>query len=173
MYKRQLVYRHQPTTRDANFGFTEQGELFAFAAAPPAADVWTAELTTLSRLGPEHRLQLGFLTGQDQSTGDDARLVHRTAVSADWYWKTTWVKSAVKWNDWGPYDYHRTFNLTFPFQALLDVSTGMRGFVIEDPGTRLGLRTKYRTFDEYSPDPLTFSNDGYQFEVFSYLSFAM
>ena len=121
----------------------------------------------------EHRLQLGFLTGQDQSTGDDARLVHRTAVSADWYWKTTWVKSAVKWNDWGPYDYHRTFNLTFPFQALLDVSTGMRGFVIEDPGTRLGLRTKYRTFDEHSPDPLTFSNDGYQFEVFSYLSFAM
>lgn len=168
-----LVYRHQPTSRDANFGFTEQGELFASAAAPPAADVWTAELTTLSRLGPQHRLQLGVLAGQEQSTGDDARLVNRTVVSADWYHKTTAVKTAFKWNDWGPYDYHRTFNLTYPFQAMLDLSSGVRGFVMEDHGSRLGLRTKYRTFDEFSPDPLVFGADGHQLEVFSYLSFAM
>ena len=85
----------------------------------------------------------------------------------------TALKTAVRWNDWGPYDYHRTFNLTFPFQTSVDLSTGMRGFTLENPGTRLGARFKYRTFDEHSIDFDQFGEDGHQTEVFTYLSFQM
>ena len=168
-----LVYRHQPTSRDANFGFTETGELFAFAAAPPAADVWSAQLTALSRVSGHHFVQVGALVGREQSTGEDARLVDRTVIEADWWWKKTALQTELRWNDWGPYDYHRTFNLTFPFQTMVDLSTGMRGFRLEDPGTRLGARVKYRTFDQHSIEVDTFGVGGHQLEVFSYLNFRM
>ena len=56
-----FVYRHQPTQRDAMFGFDEQGTLFAFGAAPPAADVWTTSLTLMANLGPQRRLLLGLV----------------------------------------------------------------------------------------------------------------
>ncbi len=168
-----FVYRHQPTSRDAAFGFLETGELFAFSAAPPPSDIWNVTLTMLARPGPAHRVQVGATHGQDQSTGDDARLVERTVVNLDWWWNTTALKTSFHWNDWGPYDFHRTFNLTFPFQSRVDLSTGVRGFALEDHGTRLGLRLKYRTFDENSPDPLLFGVGAHQFELFSYLSLRM
>jgi len=168
-----FVYRHQPTQRDAMFGFDEKGTLFAFGAAPPAADVWTTSLTLMANLGPQRRLLLGGMGGQEQSTGGDARLVNRAAVTADLWVKKTAFKTAMRWNDWGPYDYHKTFNLTFPFQASADLSTGMRGFSLEDPGTRLGARLKYRTFDEFSPDPLLMGAEGHELELYTYLTFQM
>lgn len=168
-----LVYRHQPTSRDANFGFTEDGTLFAFAGAPPAADVWTATLTLLSRLGPESRLQISAMGGQEQSTGEDARLVPRASLTTDLWIKKTALITSLHWNDWGPFDYHRTFNETFPFQARLDLSTGMRGFRLEDTGTRLGLRGKYRTFDEFSPQQELFGPGDHELELLTYLTFQM
>jgi beta-galactosidase len=168
-----LVYRHQPTTTDANFGFTEDGTLFAFASAPAATDVWTATLTTLSRLPGDKRLQLAAMTGQETSSGDSDRVVWRTMVSGDLWIKKTALKTSLHWNDWGPFDFHRTFNLTYPFQARADLSTGLRGFALEDPGTRLGARFKYRTFDEFSPEPELFNGEGHELEVFTYLSLRM
>ena len=41
----------------------------------------------------------------------------------------------VRFNDWGPYDYHRDFNLTYPFQlrgSWLGVSN-RAGFVKIEP----------------------------------------
>ena len=168
-----LVYRHQPTSRDAVFGFDEAGTLFAFSGAPPASDVWNATLTLLGKAGPEQRIQVSGMVGSDQSTGDDPRLVTRTALMTDFYIKNAALKTAFRWNDWGPYDFHRTFNLTFPFQAMADLSTGVRGFRLEDTGTRLGTRFKYRTFDEFSPDPLLTGSEGHELEFYSYLTFQM
>jgi len=75
----------------------------------------------------------------------------------------------ARWDDWGPYDYHRTFNLTFPFQAWGDLSTGLTGLRLPTPGTRLGLRGKYREFDGHSPDALLLGEAGQQFEIVTYL----
>lgn len=168
-----FVYRHQPTQRDALFGFDEEGNLFAFSDSPVAADVWTATATVMANLGPAHRLFLGGMAGAEQSTGDDDRMINRTAVTADLWAKKTALKTAFRWNDWGPFDYHKTFNLTFPFQASADLSTGVRGFSLEDPGTRLGARFKYRTFDEFSPDPLITGQEGHELELYTYLTFQM
>ena len=32
------------------------------------------------------------------------------------------VTTSAKINDWGPYDYHRDFNLTYPVQLMGDMS---------------------------------------------------
>jgi hypothetical protein len=100
-------------------------------------------------------------------------MVNRSAVTADLWLRDTALKTALRWNDWGPYDYHQTFNLTFPFQATSDLSTGVRGFTLDDPGTRVGARFKYRTFDEFSPDPMQTGAEGHELELFTYLSFRM
>ena len=54
-------------------------------------------------------------------------------------------------DDWGPFDYHRDFNQTFPLQLIGDWSLeiGKPDWFFM-PGTKLGLRGTYRTLDRYS-----------------------
>lgn len=62
------------------------------------------------------------------------------------------LNAMVKFNDWGPYDYHRDFNLTFPFQCMLDFSTSLAKPKWLGPvSTRVGIRGTFRTLDQYSP----------------------
>ncbi|MCK7529844.1 MAG: hypothetical protein MZV63_01670 [Marinilabiliales bacterium] len=58
----------------------------------------------------------------------------------------------VKVNDWGPYDYHRDFNLTYPLQVKIDLSTTVsKPKWFDMPETRIGIRFTNRTLDQYSP----------------------
>jgi hypothetical protein len=58
----------------------------------------------------------------------------------------------VKVNDWGPFDYHRDFNLTFPLQLMADISTNLfKPSWVELPNSRLGVRYTWRSLDQYSP----------------------
>ena len=62
------------------------------------------------------------------------------------------LMTGAKFNDWGPYDYHRDFNLTFPQQFMGDASyvLGMPQW-FDVPETRVGLRGTYRTLNKFSP----------------------
>lgn len=164
-----LIYRHQPTSRDATLGFTEDGTLFTFASAPPAADVWDATLRVISVPAPDLRILGTLYAGQTQSTGDDARLVLRYGAEAAVWWRATALTVAGRVNDYGPYDYYRTFNLTYPLQGSVDLSTGLNGFRLPLSGTRLGVRVKGRTHDAFSPDAETLG-EGSEFEAATYLS---
>ena len=57
----------------------------------------------------------------------------------------------VKANDFGPYDYHHDFNMTFPLHLMGDLSYSIgkpRWFGF--PQTRIGVRGLWRSLDEYS-----------------------
>jgi hypothetical protein len=72
----------------------------------------------------------------------------------------------AKFNDWGPFDYHRDFNLTFPLQLAADISVELgRPDWIALPGTKLGLRATYRTLNQFSNrySPIEGVNAGGQF----------
>ena len=59
--------------------------------------------------------------------------------------------TTAKIDDWGPFDYHRDFNQTFPLQLIGDWSMEIGKpdwFLL--PGTKVGLRGTYRTLDKYS-----------------------
>ncbi len=89
--------------------------------------------------------------GNGQARGDDPRVINRVGGDIRLIYKKMRVISEIKFNDWGPYDYHRDFNLTFPTQLMLDISTSLGKpdwFIL--PNTMIGIRGTWRTLDQYS-----------------------
>ena len=164
-----FAYRHQPTVRDANFGFTEDGILFAFDGSPPAADEWTLSTRLVFNTGPVHLITRAY-TGQAQSTGIDERLIWRWGGDLRLWWRSLLWQGMVKVDDWGPYDFHRDYNQTFPLQVNTDVSGGLGRPRFIGTNTRLGALFKLRYLDENSPDVTTLDGSwGNQWEVGTYL----
>ena len=53
-----------------------------------------------------------------------------------------------KFNDWGPYDYHRDFNLTFPTQLMGDLSYFLgQPTWFDVPAHAVGVRGTWRSLD--------------------------
>ncbi len=170
-----FVYRHQPTVRDANFGFTEDGVLFAFDGSPPAADVWNLDgRLVFGQLPLDATLMVSPYVGNQQSTGIDPRMVFRKGVQTRLWVRSIVWDSWVKLDDWGPYDYHRDFNLTFPVQVISDLSGGLGRPRLYQTATRIGVLGKYRTLDRYSPDvPDIFQGLENEFEIATYIKVAL
>ncbi|HLN96212.1 MAG TPA: hypothetical protein VK183_11320, partial [Flavobacterium sp.] len=148
-----FVYRHLPTTQDAAIGILGNGRTtFAFDGAAPAADLWEVNARIVSKLSRD----FGFITtlygGDAQANGSDARTIHRYGMDLRVLYRKLKLNSFVRVNDWGPYDYHRDFNLTFPLQLMADLSLDIGKpdwFIL--PGTRIGIRGTWRSLDQYSP----------------------
>jgi hypothetical protein len=148
-----IVYRHLPTTMDAAIGIFPDGRTtFAFPGAPPAQDLWEVNSRIVSKPNKNFGIIANLYAGDAQANGSDARLVSRYGADVRSIYKKVKLHTFVKINDWGPYDYHRDFNLTFPVQCMLDISTTTgKPDWFPLPGTRIGLMTTYRTLDKYSP----------------------
>ena len=147
------VFRHHPTTQDAAIGILADGRtLFAFDSAPPARDLWEVYTRIVSKLTPGFGLIANLYGGLGQPNGSDTRLIERYGGDIRLVMKQFKVISQVKVNDWGPYDYHRDFNLTYPLQLVLDISAnlGMPEW-FDLPQTRLGILGTWRSLDKYSP----------------------
>jgi hypothetical protein len=146
------VFRHMPTTMDASIGFLEDGVTdFAFPGATPPRDLWEVWGRTASKLSASSRLVTHFLAGTAEPRGDDSRLVKRFSVDARITMDKWSFATFVKVNDFGPYDYHHDFNMTFPLHLMGDLSYAIGkptwfGF----PQTRIGVRGLWRSLDEYS-----------------------
>jgi hypothetical protein len=127
-----FVYRHLPTAQDAAIGFLSNRTSFAFPQSAPAKDLWEANVRMVSKINTDFGLIGNFLLGTAQANGSDDR------------------KFQV--NDGGPFDYHRDFNLTYPIQLMLDLSTTLGKpdwFLL--PSTQMGIRWTWRSLDEFSP----------------------
>ena len=147
-----FVFRHLPTTQDAAIGFLVNRTAFAFPNSTPAHDLWELNSRIVSKLTPD----LGFITnlyiGNAQANGSDTRLIERMGGDLRLIFKKVKLVTSLKLNDWGPYDYHRDFNLTYPTQFSLDLSTSVgkpNWFVL--PNTKLGIMGTWRSLDKYSP----------------------
>ncbi|MEL6357320.1 MAG: hypothetical protein AAFQ37_10370 [Bacteroidota bacterium] len=147
-----FVYRHLPTTQDAAIGILADGRtFFAFPGAAPAQDLWEAHLRVVSKLDPELGFIINAYTGTAQANGDSDRTIERFGTDVRLIYKRLKLVSAIKFNDWGPFDYHRDFNQTFPFQFRLDLSTSLgtpKWFAL--PETKIGIQGIYRTLDQFS-----------------------
>ncbi len=148
-----FVFRHLPTVQDAAIGILPDGRTtFAFPGSAPAEDLWEAYARIVSKLNPDLGFIANVYVGNAQANGDDIRTIQRFGLDLRMVYKNIKLVSAVKINDWGPYDYHRDFNLTFPQQFMLDISTtlGKPGW-LELPNTQIGVQGIYRTLNQYSP----------------------
>ena len=147
-----FIYRHLPTAQDAAIGILADGRsTFAFAASAPAHDLWETNLKITSRLTKDFGFIANAYLGTAQANGDDERLIKRGGGDLQMIYKKIRLNAALKFNDWGPYDYHRDFNLTFPFQCMVDLSTNLfKPKWLGPLSTRVGIRGTYRTLDKYS-----------------------
>jgi hypothetical protein len=146
-----FVYRHLPTTMDGAIGFLANRTFFPFPNSAPAEDLYEANLRMVSKLSPEWGIIGNFYYGNGQANGDDERLIKRFGGDLRMIYKQIKVQGHVKINDWGPFDYHRDFNLTFPTQLMLDVSTTLGKpdwFLL--PDTQLGIRGTWRSLNQFS-----------------------
>ncbi|CAN5736058.1 hypothetical protein BH11BAC3_BH11BAC3_13220 [soil metagenome] len=148
-----LIYRNLPTTQDASIGFTQKRASYAFPASAPAHDLWEVNTRIVSKLTPSFGIIANLFAGNGQANGSDARLItHRYGGDVRVVYKKMKFVFTGKFNDWGPFDYYRDFNLTFPVQLILDVSTslGKPGWFLL-PNTRVGVQGTWRSLDQYSP----------------------
>jgi len=147
-----FVYRRLPTTTDAHIGFLADRSFFAFGTSVPAEDLWEVNSRMVSKISPDLGLIANFYIGNGQANGDSERTINRFGFDVRTIYKKWKLMYALKLNDWGPFDYHRDFNLTFPVQTMLDVSLSLGKpdwFIL--PNTRIGVRGTWRGLDQYSP----------------------
>ncbi|MFO7720612.1 MAG: glycoside hydrolase family 2 TIM barrel-domain containing protein [Gillisia sp.] len=147
-----FVYRHHPTAQDAAIGFLKDRTSFAFPNSAPARDLWETNARIVSKIRPDLGLIANIYFGNAQPNGGDERLIERVGGDIRLIYNKIKLVHSFKINDWGPFDYHRDFNLTYPVQLMLDLSTSVGKpdwFIL--PDTKIGLRGTWRSLNEYSP----------------------
>jgi hypothetical protein len=186
-----FVYRDFATTQDAAIGILEDGRTpFAFPGATPPRDLWEIHWRLVSRFSADIRVVAHAYAGMVEPKGESQRVVRRAGSDGRIAWGPTALELSAKFDDWGPYDYHRDFNLTYPIQLMGDLSYTLGtpvwfGF----PQTKMGVRGTWRSLDEYSPrycpglveddfgvftcDPTLEGEEGEEWEVRTYLHFAL
>ncbi len=149
-----MNYTEYPTATDANqFFFEQTGINASFGVGLPPEDVWEASSRMVFNPNRNTRIITNLSTGFQQSTGDpnggsrkyytlDGKVVLGNRHIISGYFK----KDA-----WGPYDFHRQFNITFPEQYRLEYSLLLDSQRDELRSTKIGVRTLYRSVDENSP----------------------
>lgn len=185
------VFRRHHTTADASIGILADGRTpFAFPGATPARDLWEVHARIVSKRANGPGLILNTWYGTGEPNGSDERLITRSGADLRVIQGSVRLWAFAKFNDWGPFDYHRDFNLTFPQQWMADLSYTLGPASWFDlPGTRIGLRGTWRSLDQYSPrycpgftqgasgqavcDPLAPGPRGSEWEIRTYLQFGM
>jgi hypothetical protein len=148
-----LVWRRHETTADAAIGILADGRTpFAFPGATPARDLWEFRARAVSKRSEGINVIVNAFYGQNEPRGDDPRLVTRYGGDLRVVSGSAKFTGFAFFDDWGPFDYHRDFNLTFPMQLGADLSWSLGSPDWFDmPGTRFGIMGTYRTLNEFSP----------------------
>jgi hypothetical protein len=169
-----FIYKRLPTRQDAALGVLGTGQVFAFSGSTPAQDlveVWARFVANFSDV----HLTGAAWGGTAQANGDSARLVTRGGLEVRLDYSRLIVTGFLKVNDFGPYDYHRDYNLTFRLQTMLDIAwtaTAPRWFAPLQ--TKIGVAGKYRVLDVNSPRyDLTQAIVGNEWEVKTYVRFSL
>jgi hypothetical protein len=146
-----LSLKRHHTVADGALLITADNLVLGFPGSTPARDLWELRARVINRVGSNLRMLSHLYVGNAEPNGDDQRLLHRFGADTRLTWPSVVLAGYVKVNDFGPYDYHRDFNLTYPLQLMVDLSTTLgtpRWFDL--PQTRIGVRGMYRTLDRWS-----------------------
>jgi len=130
----------------------------AFPVGLPAEDVWSVSSRMVFNPNPRSKYILNIDRGYQQSTGDPDGGTRK-------FWELEGkvvlnnkhiIEGYAKFDAFGPYDFQRQFNITFPEQYKIDYSmildgSGDRPGETYGTGTRVGIRALWRGLDENDP----------------------
>ena len=142
------------TDTDANLFYYQEGATNApFGSGLPAADVWLAKGRFILNPNPRFKLIANLESGKQQSSGNpDGDLAQYYSLATDMVIaKRHYISAYAKKDAWGPLDWYRQFNITFPYQFMLDYSVLIDNLMDKTISSRLGFRSLFRTLDENSP----------------------
>jgi hypothetical protein len=174
------TYTEFPTPTDSYRFFYRPTESNApFGTGLPAEDVWS--VSSRMTINTENRTKyiIKAIRGFDQSTGNpdggtrDFWELHGKVI---WGGRHTLTGYFMK-DRWGPYDFYRQFNITFPEQVKLDYSYWLGpGYsasnrTAEEQATKVGIRALYRSFDENSEAEEEYPGSEYIFSVNLYFTY--
>jgi hypothetical protein len=154
-----FIFKRHHTTADAGLYVSDQSTILPHPGATPPRDLWEIRYRLVNRTGTNSRMITHLYFGTAEPNGDDTRLIYRHGLESRIAWPSVAVEGHVKLNDFGPYDYHHEFNLTFPLQLMGDISFTLgtpQWFSL--PQTRFGVRGTFRTLNRYSN---RYEPDGY------------
>ena len=168
-------YTKYSTFTDAYlFFYAEEGINASFGQGLPAEEVWT--LSSRMVFNPNQRAKyiVNLVSGFDQSTGDPTggtrkfyELEGKVILN-----KRHIISGYFKKDAWGPYDFHRQFNITYPEQFKLDYAVLLDDLFDERRSTKVGVRVLYRTVDENSPgDEYLDGQNDWMFQTVFYFTF--
>ena len=150
-----LSFIKHHTTADASLFVAANGDVYAFPGNTPArdwGDLWEVNTRIINKLGDNAKMISHIVFGTAEPRGDNPRLVKRFGVDSRIVWPSIAFGWHAKFNDYGPYDYHRDFNQTYPLQLMGDISFTLgQPKWFNFPQTQFGVRCTYRTLDRYSP----------------------
>jgi len=165
---------------DSGLFISADNELLPFGESTPAQDVWDLNARLMFRFNPDLRLHNHLYVGQSEPNNGSTRRINRFGGSAKLMWDTLVWDNYVKVNDWGPFDFHRDFNLTFPLQLFTDLSYGLTPMAIGQVSSRFGVQVKLRYLDEFSPPNValpgpnaSFSELGHEYEIGTYIRISL
>jgi hypothetical protein len=169
-------YTEYPTFTDAYlFFYLPSGSNASFGSGLPAEDVWTVSSRMVFNPSANAKYIANLVTGFEQSTGNPdggARKFYELNGKVILGRKHI-IQGYFKKDAWGPYDFYRQFNITFPEQYKLDYSILLDDRRDELLSTKVGVRFLYRTVDENSPDNEYLNGENsYLFSVNLYLTYS-
>ena len=172
-----FVYKILPTSQDSAVAINQDLILFAFPTGAPARNLWDISLRTITNFRYNMRLVNWIYAGQGQANGNDARTVTRYGLYGWFTYSSFNINYHLKFDDWGPYDYHKDFNLTFPLQVLLDLSYAYEPPKLYAPAaTRFGVQGQFRNLDRFSNrylyEPRSPGSKGREWEIKTYVQFS-
>jgi hypothetical protein len=174
-----LMYRKRFTRRDASMFVSDSGAFLPFGDSPPQHDLAGFVARFVSSPGGGWRLRGTLGAGEGEPNGPDTRKIRYGGAGITATWRGWRTESLVIIDGWGPYDYHRDFNQTYPFQLYTDVSWGVLSRYFDEYYARMGLRYQHRTLDEHSPglaldaDEIPSDISGSEWEFGTYLHVGM
>lgn len=149
-----LNYTDYDTPTDSYEFFLEEFETnAAFGRGLPDEKVWEVSSRMVFNPARDLRLVTNIVGANQQSTGDPV------GGTREYYWidgKLVFRKKHIlyayaKYNAFGPYDFHRQFNITFPYQYKVDYSYLLDEKYDELNSTKIGIRGLLRGVDDDSP----------------------
>jgi len=147
------VTRYETVTDAALFYYQEGNTNAPFGSGMPAEDVWLAKGRFIFNPNPDLKIITHIEGGKGQASGNpEGASPEYISLAADFVMaKKHFISTYVKKDAWGPLDWYRQFNITFPYQAMFDYSVLIDNFLDKTMSSRLGFRTLVRQLDDNSP----------------------
>ncbi len=163
------VTKYETATDAHLFFYKEGGTNASFGKGLPAEDVWLAKGKFVLNPNPNLKIIAKIGAGKQQSSGNpDGGTKEYVDVDGKIVYNKKHVISAyVKKDAWGPYDWYRQFNITYPYQYKLDYSMLIDNVLDDMISSRIGVKGLYRTLDEVAPEYDGGKND-HMFQISAY-----